>query len=324
MVRNKVQTRAAVAIGTIVLVAIVAVAAVTSIAAPRTALRAAVNLGAGATFQECRDCPAMVVIAPGSGIMGFDGGEKDRYEGPVRHIHIRKHFAAGRTEVTNAQYAAFVAATGRPSGKGCNVWIAAAKSIKRVDTLSWRDPGYGRPPLDDEPVVCVSWNDAQAYVEWLRQQTHQPYRLLTETEWEYVARAGSTSHFAWGDDPEQACLTANVFDASAADPLTPWPSTRCNDGHVSVAKVGSYPPNAFGLYDVIGNVWEWVQDCYQMPYPSRPVDGSAQLTVGCDRHGVRGGSWRTEIKRQTPSFRGRDDPGLVSNIFGLRVARDLP
>ncbi len=256
--------------------------------------------------------------------MGFDGGEKDRYEGPVRSIAIRRAFAVGKFEVTNAQYAAFAQATGHEGGKGCNVWVQDEHTIKRNEAFNWRDPGYGRPPKPQEPVACVDWNDVKAYVGWLRQRTGKPYRLLTEAEWEYVARAGGSGSFAWGEDPEQACRTANVYDATAADPRTPWPATKCSDGFADVAPVGSLAPNAFGLYDIIGNVWEWVEDCYQMPYPARPVDGSAQIGKGCDRHGVRGGSWRTDIKRQRPSFRGRDEPELRSNIFGVRVARDLP
>jgi formylglycine-generating enzyme required for sulfatase activity len=283
-----------------------------------------VRLAAGALFKECSDCPGMVVIAPGEFRMGFDGGEKDRYEGPVHTVRIHRPFAAGRYEVTHAQYAAFVQATGHSDGIGCNLWMPDDHTIRKNDALSWRDPGYGRPPQDNEPVACVSWNDAQAYVAWLRQRTGQPYRLLTEAEWEYVARAGSATAYPWGDDPERACGFANVYDASAADPRTPWPAAKCSDGHAGVATVGSLAPNAFGLFDVIGNVWEWVEDCYAMPYPARPVDGSAQRAAGCDRHGVRGGSWRTDIRRQRPAFRGRDEPELISNIFGLRVARDLP
>jgi formylglycine-generating enzyme required for sulfatase activity len=284
----------------------------------------AVQLPAGAQFRECSDCPAMLVVPPGSVQMGFDGGEPDRYEGPVHSVRIRRAFAVGLYEITNAQYAAFVQATGHTHGVGCNVWVPDEHTIRKDDSLTWRDPGYGRPPRDDEPVACVNWNDAQAYVAWLRQITGQKYRLLSEAEWEYVARAGSAAAYPWGDDPEGACRYANVYDATAVDPRTPWPATKCADGHVGVAPVGSLAPNALGLYDVIGNVWEWVEDCYAMPYPARPIDGSAQTRAGCDRHGVRGGSWRTDVRRQRPAFRGRDEPTLNSNIFGLRVARDLP
>jgi formylglycine-generating enzyme required for sulfatase activity len=285
------------------------------------------DLRPGASFQDCADCPEMVVIPPGRYTMGFDGGEPQRYEGPVRDIAIGYAFAAARHEVTNAQYAAFVAATGYPGTPGgCSAWNGAQRTLTRDPATSWRDPGYGRPPRDDEPVACVSWNDAKAYVTWLAQRTGQRYRLLSEAEWEHVARAGSgtTTAFAWGDDPEQACRHANVYDASAARPDIPWPPTACSDGFAGVAPVGRLAPNAFGLHDVTGNVWEWVEDCYAMPHPAdAPRDGRAQLAVGCDRRAVKGGGWRTDVKRQRPTFRGRDPAVFLSQIFGFRVARDL-
>ena len=277
-----------------------------------------------AVFRDCPDCPQMVVVPPGQFRMGNDGGEKDRYEGPAHEVRIPRAFAAGRYEITQKQYATFVSATRYVGGQGCNVWRSATRTLERDVTLDWRNPGYGRPPRDDDPVACVSWNDAQAYVAWLRTGTGKPYRLLTEAEWEYAARAGNDTLYAWGRDPEQACRYANVYDAAATDAGIPWAPTKCSDGYATVAPVGRFAPNAFGLYDMIGNVWEWVEDCYAMPYPNEPTDGSAQRTTGCDRRVSRGGAWRTEIVRQRPAFRGRDPAELLSGIFGFRVARDLP
>jgi len=274
-------------------------------------------------FRDCDSCPVMVEVPPGRFSMGFEGGEKDRYEGPVRAVTVTHKFALGKFEVTHGQYAAFVRATGRASGPGCNVWVEAKQKIERNLSLDWRNPGYGRPPRDDEPVACISWDDAEAYVAWLSTVTGQRYRLPTEAEWEYAARAGSDHRYPWGDDPELACRYANVYDASATNPAIPWAPTGCADGYAGVAPVGRFAANALGLHDMIGNVWEWVADCYAMPYPAMPIDGSAQLTIGCDRRGTRGGGWRTDIQRQRPSFRGRDPVNLLSQIFGLRVARDL-
>ncbi|TVS09904.1 MAG: formylglycine-generating enzyme family protein [Gammaproteobacteria bacterium] len=276
-------------------------------------------------FRDCEDhCPEMVVVPPGSFAMGHDGGEPERYEGPVREVNIDYAFAVGRFEVTQAQFEAFVAATGHSSDVGCFMWDG--RVARRDEAASWRDPGYGRAPDPEWPVACVDWYDAQAYVAWLSEKTGFRYRLLSEAEWEYSAKAGSEEVFPWGDDPAQACLHANIFDESAARarPEAPIAAAPCDDGHELPSPVGSFQPNAFGLYDMVGNVWEWVKDCYAMPYPdSAPRDGSPQLELGCDRRSVRGGSWNTALDRQRPTFRGRDPAELNSQVFGFRVARDM-
>lgn len=285
---------------------------------------AADDLRPGRVFKDCRDCPEMVVVPPGTFAMGRDDGEQDRYEGPVRQVTIGYAFAVGRFELTNGQYRRFVEATGhKTAGTGCNAFFG--NKVEPLPNTSWRDPGYGRPIRDDEPVACIRWSDAKAYVSWLAGRTGRKYRLLTEAEWEYAARAGTQGTYTWGDDASVACRYANIHDVSAvkAGPPLPYPPPACDDGHAGVAPVGRLAPNAFGLHDMIGNVWEWVEDCYQMPYAATPVDGSAQLAVGCDRRGTRGGSWRTTYERQRPAFRGRDPEALTSQIFGMRVARDL-
>jgi len=282
----------------------------------------------GTVFKECRDCPEMVVVPPGRFMMGREGGEKDRYEGPVHEVTIGYAFAAGRFELTNGQYRRFVEATGhKTAGTGCNVFFG--DRVEAVAGSSWADPAYGRPIRDDEPVACIRWSDAKSYVSWLAGKTGKKYRLLTEAEWEYVARAGNGGTYPWGEDPSLACKYANIHDKSseklAADKgiKLPYGPAPCDDGYAGVAPVGKFAPNAFGLYDTIGNVWEWVEDCYEMPFPATPVDGSAQLAKGCDRRGARGGAWRTDYLRQRPAFRGRDPEALTSQIFGMRVARDL-
>ncbi len=281
---------------------------------------------AGSRFHDCRGCPEMIVVPPGEFEMGRDGGEPERYEGPVRRVRIGYAFAVGRFEVTNAQYRRFVEASGHaPSGEGCQVPAPGGRSLVSLPGTSWADPGYGRPIRDDEPATCLRWSDAKSYVSWLSGVTGKRYRLLTEAEWEYAARAGTTGVHTWGDEVAQACRQANIYDLSAARvgaPVAHGPAA-CDDGFPGVAPVGSLAPNAFGLHDMIGNIWEWVEDCYEMPYGAGPVDGSAQLTRGCDRRGSRGGGWRSNYPRQIPSFRGRDPESLTSQIFGIRVARDL-
>jgi formylglycine-generating enzyme required for sulfatase activity len=266
----------------------------------------------GTAFKDCPDCPEMVVVPPGKFLMGTDGGEKDRYEGPVREVTLGRPFAAGRFELTNGQYRRFVEATGH-----------------KTAGTSWMDPYYGRPIRDDEPVACIRWSDAKSYVSWLAGRTGKKYRLLTEAEWEYAARAGTQGLHTWSDDQAAACKVANINDQSTArlaasqGAKSMTASAPCDDGFAGVAPVGRLAPNAFGLHDMIGNVWEWVEDCYEMPYGATPVDGSAQLAKGCDRRGARGGAWRSNFARQRPAFRGRDPEALTSQLFGTRVARDL-
>jgi formylglycine-generating enzyme required for sulfatase activity len=284
----------------------------------------------GDIIKDCKACPEIVVIPPGSFKMGFEGAEPvrpneiRRYEGPERTVTITKAFGAGRFEVTNEQFAAFVTDTGYVPLPGCFLWDGWDADF--VKARGWDDPGYGRPPGPKEPVVCVNWYAARAYVEWLSRKTGRTYRLLTEAEWEHAARGGTTAAYQWGDQDERACEYANVFDASAVrrrqNPnLT---AARCDDGYPQVAPVGKFKPNAFGLYDMSGNVWEWVQDCHVMPYPAdAPTDGSAVVSKTCDRRGVKGGAWMTTVDRQRFTFRGRDPAHQNSLSFGFRVARDL-
>ena len=286
------------------------------------AFAADVSLDSGAVFQDCAECPEMVVVPPGSFTMGFDGGEEERYEGPVRKITIDYAFALGRVEVTQAQYAAFVKATGHVSGTGCAIWNG--KDWYFTPGADWRDPGYGRDPAPDEPVVCVTWNDVKAYSVWLAQMTGQPYRLASESEWEYAARAGTMGTYTWGDDPNGGCAVANHYDQAGYSPKRTFVPAECDDGFAMVAPVGSLAPNPFGLYDMTGNVWEWVEDCYFMPVPLEPVDGSpVQASGTCDRRAVKGGSWSSSLFWQRPTFRGRDPLDRISHIFGFRIARDL-
>lgn len=284
----------------------------------------------GDIIKDCDVCPEIVVVPPGSFRMGWDGaeplrdGEVLRYEGPERMVTITRTFGVGRFEITNEQFAAFVEATGYVSREGCFLWDGWNAEL--IQTLGWRDPGYGRAPLPKEPAACVNWDAAQAYVTWLSSKTNQAYRLLTEAEWEYAARAGTTADYQWGERDERACEYANVFDISAKQrsPNAKLTAARCDDGQAQVAPVGSYTPNAFGLYDMAGNVWEWVYDCHVMPYPQdAPSDGSPVVRENCDRRGVKGGAWMTTVDRQRFTFRGRDPAEQNSTGFGFRVARDL-
>jgi formylglycine-generating enzyme required for sulfatase activity len=147
---------------------------------------------------------------------------------------------------------------------------------------------------DTHPVVCVSWEDASAYAAWLTRRSGRNYRLLTEAEWEYAARAGTTTPRYWGDDANESCAYANTADLDAfrqvPDAIN-WPFANCSDGRAHTAPVGSYRPNRFGLHDMLGNVWEWTQDCWNVNYTAAPADGSAWAAGDCFMRVVRGGSW---------------------------------
>jgi formylglycine-generating enzyme required for sulfatase activity len=268
---------------------------------------------------DCAGCADLAIIPVGQFIMGAEGGEEGRPEGPPHAVKITRPFALAVTEVTNAQFARFVSETGYQVAPGCKVWPEGSMDYAGA---SWQAPGYGRPPLPDEPVACISWTDAQAFISWMRQRTGKAYRLPTEAEWEYAARAGSTTAYPWGDDAEQGCSHANLYDASAAGRFS-WPAVRCADGAQTVAPVGRYRANAFGLFDMIGNVWEWTQDCYVIPYPPARENAAAIESTSCARRTVRGGSWMTRPDRNRVTFRGRDPADTHFFMFGFRLARDL-
>lgn len=276
----------------------------------------------GTEFTDCESCPVMVVVAPGRFMMGSDEGEEGRPNGPVHEVTIGYPLAVGKFEVTVAQFRRFVEESGHQPGEPC---IVFTDKWEPVPGTGWHNPGFGRAPLDDEPVGCISWLDAKAYAAWLSRRTGKPYRLPSEAEWEYFARAGTTTRYFWGDSDEGICQRINLFDRSGrkASALSYIPA-ECDDGHAFAAPVGSFPPNPFGLHDTTGNVWEWTEDCYAVPYPERPADGSSYQVDGpCELRSIRGGSWITSPPRQRPAWRGRDPEALVFSPFGLRVVREL-
>ena len=197
------------------------------------------------------------------------------------------------------------------------------------EAASWRTPGFSQS--DDHPVVCVSWEDASAYARWLGQETGLGYRLPSEAEWEYAARAGTTTHFYWGDGTNH-CSYGNAADRTASRTLRPqssrWAFSDCADGIVWTSSVGAFAPNAFGLYDMSGNVSEWVEDCDHPGYGGAPKDGSAWTVAWtsdgvCSAHMVRGGSWAASPMSLRSALRSRGDAGLRSVTVGFRVARTL-
>ncbi len=275
-------------------------------------------------FRDCPDCPEMVEIPAGSFEMGSPASEAGRFdsEGPQHRVSVNS-FAAGKFEVTRGQFAAFVNATGYNAGSECYTF-EGGRSEKRSGR-NWQNPGYAQ--TENHPVVCVSWDDAKAYIAWLSQKTNKSYRLLSEAEWEYAARAGSSTARYWGASPDTACAYANVMDAAGKSqvPGISWEVHNCNDGSAYTAAVGSYKPNAFGLYDMIGNVWEWTEDCWNRSYAGAPSDGAAWTTGECSVGRVlRGGSWYFIPRYARLATRDWFVPSSRNINYGFRLARMLP
>jgi formylglycine-generating enzyme required for sulfatase activity len=254
---------------------------------------------AGDSFRDCPECPQMVVVPAGSFDMGSREAGRDNDEGPQRTVTIPRAFAVGKFEVRFDE------------------WM---QCVLDEECRMVSDENWGRGP---RPVVNVSWNDAKGYVAWLAKKTGKPYRLLTEAEWEYAARAGTSTSRYWGNGKPEACQYANVADRTAKKKFKDWTIFDCDDGYAESAPVGAFRPNAFGLYDMLGNVWEWVEDCWHDSYIDAPADGSAWVTKDCGSRVVRGGGWDYEPQVVRSANRGGNLPEFRYINLGFRVARTL-
>ena len=274
-------------------------------------------------FQECADCPVMVGIPAGKFVMGSPPNEPGRFdlEGPQHVVSVRA-FALGKFEVTSGEFLTFLKATGYQP--------ALCDPILKI---GWRSPGNGlaytptgtgaEPPRF--PAACLDWRDANAYIAWLNalvRKAHPemsyrhggPYRLPSEAEWEYAARGGTRTARWWGDDIGQGNANCNGCGSKFDDRVP--------------SEVDAFRPNPFGLYGMLGNVWQWTADCWHPSYAGAPTNGSAWLTGDCSKHVLRGGSWNNTpifIRSATRSGSTADGGEFdYSSISGFRLARDLP
>lgn len=276
----------------------------------------------GNTIKDCADCPQLVVVPAGQFIMGSDPKKSnpqetiDAREGPFHRVAVRS-FAAGRDAVTRGEFAAFVHATqykteAETSG-GCFAWVA--NRWESNHNFNWQQLGFAQG--DDHPVVCISWNDAQAYVRWLSQVSRHSYRLLSEAEREYATRAGSTTTFWWG---ESLSTDHANYDHSAPD----YRGSRHGIGRNATVPVNSFTANRFGLYNVHGNVWEWVQDCQHDTYAGAPANGSPwEAKCNADKRVLRGGAWVGDPAGLRSASRNWLTPDFRFNASGFRVARSV-
>ncbi len=250
---------------------------------PVTAPSAGATLGKLAEFKDCIDCPEMVTLPVGSFVMGDKKGDKS--EQPSHRVTISKPFAIGKYEITVGQWNACV------KGGGC----------------SFRPDKAGRD--ENLPVRDISWADAKEYVTWLSRKTGAVYRLPTEAEWEYAVRGGTSTRHWWGDR----------FERDKADCKNcggPW-------NRKSPSVVGSYTSNPFGLHDMNGSVWEWVEDCWHKSYAGAPSDGSSRQSPNCRVRVLRGGSWRNDSSYMYSAVRFKYDANVRYLLNGLRVAKTL-
>ena len=271
----------------------------------------------GKKFRDCDTCPEMVVVPAGTFMMGSEKGDSD--EKPVHRVTIAQPFAVGVYEVTRGQYARFVSATGHSTGNSC--WTYEGGRPKRRSGRGWKNPGFEQG--ETEPVVCVNWEDAQAYVRWLSEETGEAYLLLSEAEWEYVARAGTRTARYWGESEAGQCRYANGADQTAKNYNDSRTMAECDDGHYRTAPVGSYEANGFGLHDVLGNVWEWTGDCWNGSYAGAPSNGGVWERGDCSSRVLRGGSWFLEPRVLRSAGRFGDTAGIRYGNVGVRLARTL-
>lgn len=254
----------------------------------------------GESFTECAECPEMVVVPSGHFVMGSPEIEAGRdVDEPQRQVTIAHPFAAARFEVTFAQWDACVAAG------GC--------ALPYEPRYSPADSGWGR---GNRPVINVSWQDAKSYVGWLNGRVGgKAYRLLSESEWEYVARAGTTTPFSFG-----ATISASQANYNGE---VVYGAGQAGEYRRKTMPVGSFPANAFGLYDTHGNVWEWVEDCFTYGLNGAPLDGSPIVTGSCEHRVLRGGAWDDGPSRLRSAGRSGSWPNSRTAYYGFRVARTV-
>jgi formylglycine-generating enzyme required for sulfatase activity len=258
----------------------------------------------------------MTVIPTGRFQQGSGSGTSS-FEKPLHWVLISHPLAVSTNPVTVDEFHHFVTATGR-NMQGCDTYDGAWKHHPKS---SWKSPGF--PQSGTHPVTCASWNDAVAYAQWLSSKTGHPYRLPSASEWEYAARAGGEAVMPWNADGSGACENGNVADESAAHRYPGWSVFGCKDGYVYTAPVGSFKSNAFGLNDMLGNVFQWTKDCWNANYVGAPIDGSARTDGNCTDHELRGGSWFSTPAYVRANYRNHFAADYRASSVGIRLVRDI-
>ena len=297
---------------------------------------ACVTAAPAKAFQDCAHCPKMVPLPAGSFMMGIEA-EQEQQQGmpapqtgraaPLHKVTFAHGFAMAAYPVTVAQFRAFVEESGYEGSDSCYTQHQNDGHFiyEKVRGYTWRAPGF--PQTDKNPVVCVSGEDGAAYAAWLSKKTGHHYALPNEAQYEYATRAGTTTLFFWGDKrDDRACQYSNQPDLDQAHALGapggPEYRFQCHDGYAWTSPVGTYKPNAFGLYDMSGNIWEWTADCWNDTYKDAPTDGSTWKSGDCDARPSRGGSYGNAVFSAYSAIRAPRDVDYVGHSWGFRVVRN--
>lgn len=275
--------------------------------------------------------PELVVIPLGSYSMGSPKNEKDRAnnEGPQVQVKFARAFAMAANEITVAEFRRFVKATGyAPTSlqtRKSTIYDESTGTLSERNGVTWEDDHLGRKASDNLPVIHVSWQDARAYAEWLSRETGKRYRLPSEAEFEYALRAGSNTPYPWGDGVPTKPVANVTGSRDRSESKRNWVNSfaNYNDGYWGPAPVRSFEANRFGLFDMAGNVSEWVEDCWHDTYQRSPTDGSAWVNDGCGTRMLRGSSWASAPDQVRSAFRLGASPNSVDARLGFRLVRDL-
>jgi len=273
----------------------------------------------GTLIRDCPTCPAMTVLPAGrfkQGSARVESGSSS-FEKPQHWVVIGRPLAMSTNLVTVNEFRQFIAATGRGM-QGCDTYDGEWKHRPKS---SWKDPGFIQ--TGTHPVTCSSWNDADVYAQWLSTKTGHRYRLPSASEWEYAARAGGEAVRPWNPNGSDACAYANVADKRAAHRYPGWLVFACDDGYVNTSPVGSFKPNPFGLNDMLGNVFQWTQDCWYADYTGAPADGSARTDGNCSERELRGGSWFSSPAYVRANYRNHFAADYRTSSVGIRLVRDI-
>lgn len=278
----------------------------------------------GTVFRDCSDCPEMVMLPRGDFLMGvpLNVAERENPEYPPDRVEIDYDVAIGRFEISVGEFAEFVQSTGYEAAQQCEV---IGQLEHAIPSRSWRSPGFPQNAL--HPVVCVTLTDAKAYTAWLSEKTGKDYRLPTEVEWEYMARAGTTTAWHWGDSDVRACQYANLDDLTLNEAYPTFAASNCRDGFVYTAPVGSFEPNSFGVFDSIGNAFELLHDRYSCTRRRRLLGHCIENNEceGCNP-AASGAGWSGALGflRFLRAYPNAFYPKRGSADTGFRVVRTFP